>query len=172
MYILVAIGCVLHFSLITANNLAAIFCNKIGTAPLTRLLPLYQDLAGINGGYSFYGPNVNNQVEIRYSIYRGREVSITSEPRLQSSMGILRFQSYLELGTSFFDPQKRDLHKQAKKTAQVLTRGLMADKSVDSIRCQLLSRMIPPLVAAKTSISAKTTYIILLDHLEINSNDK
>ncbi|MGE8243498.1 MAG: hypothetical protein ACN6PD_12500, partial [Sphingobacterium sp.] len=81
----------------SAYNLGIIFKLSGRLPQLFRYVSRYQDLAGLSGGYTFYGPSVGMQVQLEYIQYQEGNATLLSEPRIQSTTGMLRLNSYLQL---------------------------------------------------------------------------
>ncbi|MGJ1537618.1 hypothetical protein ACR784_21590 [Sphingobacterium multivorum] len=78
---------------------------------------------------------------------------------------MLRFNSYLQLGSSFADSSQSYLQDQARTTISNLTGGLSDIMNADSISCRLITKYIPTL-GQKGEAQLSSRYIILFEHIE------
>lgn len=157
------LGCAIHFAMVSAYNLNSIFNLPDHLTEAFRQVCLYRDLAGLSGGYTFYGPSVGMQVELEYIQYQGGNENFLGEPRIQSTTGMLRLNSYLQLGSSFLDNSQSSLQDQMRASASSLTGSLANIVAADSISCRLITKYIPALVP-KGEPHLSSQYIILFEH--------
>lgn len=157
--------CAIHFCMASAYNLRVIFKLPDHLTEIFEYVYHYQDLAGLNGGYTFYGPSVGMQVQLEYIQYHGGNETLLEEPRLQSTTGMLRLNSYLQLGSSFVDSSQSDLQDQARASIRNLTDGLSDTMDADSISCRLITKYIPTL-GQKGEQPLSSRYIILVDYIK------
>lgn len=160
-----ALGCAIHICMASAYNLRIIFKLPDHLPEIFRFACLYQDLAGLSGGYTFYGPSVGMQIQLEYIQYQKGIATLLSEPRIQSTTGMLRFNSYLQLGSSFVDSSQSYLQDQARTSISNLTGGLSDIMVADSISCRLITKYIPALVP-KGEPHLSSQYIILFEYIK------
>lgn len=159
------LGCAIHFCMASAYNLRIIFKLPDHLPEIFEYAYLYQDLAGLSGGYTFYGPSVGMQIQLEYIQYQEGNETLLSEPRIQSTTGMLRFNSYLQLGSSFVDSSQSYLQDQVRASISNLTGSLSDVVATDSISCRLITKYIPSL-GQKGEQLLSSKYIILFEHIK------
>ncbi|WP_454879195.1 hypothetical protein [Sphingobacterium detergens] len=159
------LGCAIHFCMASVYNLRIIFKLPDHLPDIFEYAYLYQDLAGLSGGYTFYGPSVGMQVQLEYIQYQEGNETLLSEPRIQSTTGMLRLNSYLQLGSSFVDSSQSYLQDQVRASISNLTGSLPDIEAADSISCRLITKYIPAL-GQKSEQLLSSKYIILFEHIK------
>lgn len=159
------LGCAIHFCMASAYNLRIIFKLPDHLQDIFEYAYLYQDLAGLSGGYTFYGPSVGMQIQLEYIQYQEGNATLLSEPRIQSTTGMLRLNSYLQLGSSFVDSSQSYLQDQVRASISNLTGSLSDIVATDSISCRLITKYIPAL-GQKGEQHLSSQYIILFEHIK------
>lgn len=160
------LGCAIHFAMASAYNLNSIFNLPDHLTEAFRQVCLYRDLAGLSGGYTFYGPSVGMQVELEYIQYQGGNETFLGEPRIQSTTGMLRLNSYLQLGSSFLDSSQSFLQNQMRASVSSLTGSLANIVAADSVSCRLIAKHLPPLVDQNSHQLHSSQYIILFEYVK------
>lgn len=158
------LGCAIHFCMASAYNLRIIFKLPDHLPDIFEYAYLYQDLAGLSGGYTFYGPSVGMQIQLEYIQYQEGNETLLSEPRIQSTTGMLRLNSYLQLGSSFLDSSQSFLQDQIRASVSSLTGSLANIVAADSVSCRLIAKHLPPLVDQNSHQLYSSQYIILFEH--------
>lgn len=159
------LACAIHFCMASAYNLQIIFKLPTYLTETFRYVSPYQDLTGLNGGYSFYGPSVGMQIQLEYIQYQDGNATFLSEPRIQSTTGMLRLNSYLQLGSSFVDSSQAYLQDQARASISNLTGSLSDIVVADSLACRLITKYIPALGQHGEQLLS-SQYIILFEYIE------
>lgn len=159
------LGCAIHFCMASAYNLRIIFKLPDHLPDIFEYAYLYQDLAGLSGGYTFYGPSVGMQIQLEYIQYQEGNETLLSEPRIQSTAGMLRLNSYLQLGSSFVDSSQSYLQDQVRASISNLTGSLSDIVAADSISCRLITKYIPAL-GQKGEQHLSSQYIILFEYIK------
>lgn len=160
------LGCAIHFSMASAYNLCIIFKLPDRLPGLLRYVARYQDLAGLSGGYTFYGPSVGMQVQLEYIQYQEESQTFLGEPRIQSATGMLRLNSYLQSGSSFLDSSQSYLQDQVRASISNLTVGLSDIVAADSIACRLIAKHLPASVEQDKDPLHSSRYIILFEYIK------
>ncbi len=160
------LGCAMHFSMASAYNLCILFKLPDRLPELFRYVALYQDLAGLSGGYTFYGPSVGMQVQLEYIQYRDGSQTFLGEPRIKSTTGMLRLNSYLQSGSAFLDSSQPNLQEHMRASVSTLTAGLSDSVAADSIACRLIAKRIPASVEQGRNPLHSSQYIILFEYIK------
>ncbi|MGJ1534869.1 hypothetical protein ACR784_07615 [Sphingobacterium multivorum] len=79
------LACAIHFCMASAHNLQIIFKFSDHLPEISRFAWPYQDLAGLSGGYTFYGPSTGMQIALEYIQYQHGQATLLSEPRIKST---------------------------------------------------------------------------------------
>lgn len=121
----------------------------------------YTSWTGLQGGYAFYSPTVGNGYEIQFRQQLTNHKDTTAATLFQAATGLMRYQSFLDIGVSFVYTDRRDEQQTAIamiKQAREIYRVYHPDASI----CVTLASYISPsLSQLKTHLLSQPFYLSL-----------
>lgn len=165
---LLLLGAVVHFVTIAAFHapkLSECFRQEIRFHPILRPYIL---MSGLNGGYGFYSPSVGNTYQIQHHVHSDYHSWYSSNAQLKTSAGRIRYQSYLDIGSSFLSEKKENCHsrKLAEKATECVNKYLATRYPKDTTTSNLVTKLIPTLQQLRNGNTLEVSYINLFHHVE------
>lgn len=162
------LGAIVHFGTIAAYHVPLLSKAIDPEIFYHYLLRRYMLLSGIHGGYSFYGPSVGNTYQMQHHIQSKNHSRYSSNAQLRSASGRIRFQSYLDIGSTFLSEYKEDTASRqlAQKAIVQVTKRIKTQYPCDTISSILVTKLIPTIQQLREGTGMEAQYVNLSDHVE------
>lgn len=121
----------------------------------------YATWSGIHGGYGFYSPSVGSNYHLQFHRSTDQGDRYYNSPGLYTESGRIRYQSFLDIGSTFLERGEGENKENARMAVQLATNELARRYPTDYINSIFMSKRTPSLSALQQDQHQKTVYISL-----------